>query len=266
MNTAAAATDGEARPRLQVLSPAAIRRIHTATLDVIERVGVRFPSARAQAIWAANGATVDPVSGIVRVPGHIIEAALKTAPPAYVAGRPGPGLGPAARRPARPPGDRRLRHRGPGPVDAGRPPVDARGRGGHRARRRRPGRDRVPLGRRVRAGPPARDATRSRRSRAVFRNSTKHAQSESVVTAEEAATAIEMAAAIAGGPGRAPRAAGVLDDAVHDQPARPRRRVDRRGAGGRRGRDPGRVHDDGLVRLQRTRPRSRARWWSATPR
>ena len=34
---------------------------------------------------------------------------------------------------------------------------------------------------------------------AVWRNSTKHVQTESIVTAEEAAVAIEMAAAIAGG-------------------------------------------------------------------
>ena len=74
------------RPRLEILSPAAIRRIHEATLEVIETVGVRFPSARAQAIWAAAGASVDAASGVVRVPAHVIEAALKSAPAAYVLG------------------------------------------------------------------------------------------------------------------------------------------------------------------------------------
>ena len=69
MSTTPGSTDGRNRPRFEVLSPAAIGRIHTATLDVIERVGVRFPSERAQAIWAAHGATVDRETGIVKAPG-----------------------------------------------------------------------------------------------------------------------------------------------------------------------------------------------------
>jgi trimethylamine--corrinoid protein Co-methyltransferase len=74
--------------RLEVLDPAALDRIHEATLELIETVGVRFPSARAQAIWAAHGAQVDPATGIVRVPGHVIDAALRSAPAAFtLAGR-----------------------------------------------------------------------------------------------------------------------------------------------------------------------------------
>ncbi len=74
--------------RLEVLDAAAIERIHAATLELIETVGVRFPSARAQAIWADHGAHVDPGTGIVRVPAHVIESALQTAPAAFtLAGR-----------------------------------------------------------------------------------------------------------------------------------------------------------------------------------
>ena len=81
---------------------------------------------------------------------------------------------------------------------------------------------------------------------AVWRNSTKHVQTESIVTAAEAAAAIEMAAAIAGGRD-ALRARPVLsmmqcttsplghDGGSHRR--RPRRR---------RGRHPGRLHDDGV--------------------
>ena len=198
MNTTVAATDGEARPKLQVLSPAAIRRIHTATLDVIERVGVRFPSARAQAIWAAHGATVDPVSGIVRVPGHVIEAALRTAPPSYVLG---------ARDPARDlPLDGRHVHLAtdgcgievldPWTLDVRRSTLadvadiarvadalDAIGFHWVAVSAQ----DRPPATR------PLEELA------AVWRNSTKHVQSESVVTGEDAATVIEMASAIAGG-------------------------------------------------------------------
>ncbi len=74
--------------RLEVLDAAALDRIHAATLELIETVGVRFPSTRAQAIWADHGAQVDPATGIVRVPGHVIDAALRSAPAAFtLAGR-----------------------------------------------------------------------------------------------------------------------------------------------------------------------------------
>ncbi len=65
---------GAARPALEILSAADIRRIHEATLDVIERVGVRFPSARAQAIWAEHGATVDRATGVVAGPRRGVSA------------------------------------------------------------------------------------------------------------------------------------------------------------------------------------------------
>ena len=71
------------RLSLHILSPEDVQRIHTATLDVIETVGVRFPSTRALDIWEAHGATVDRDTMIVKVPGHVIEDALRQAPPAY---------------------------------------------------------------------------------------------------------------------------------------------------------------------------------------
>ena len=69
---------------LEVLTPAEIQRLHTATLDIIESTGIRFPSKRALDIWEANGAHVDRNTSIVKVPGQIIEDALKLAPPRYV--------------------------------------------------------------------------------------------------------------------------------------------------------------------------------------
>jgi trimethylamine--corrinoid protein Co-methyltransferase len=68
---------------LNILTPQEVQRIHAATLDVIEKVGVRFPSRRALEIWEAHGAAVDHEKKIVRVKPHIIEDALKTCPPAY---------------------------------------------------------------------------------------------------------------------------------------------------------------------------------------
>lgn len=69
--------------KLEILTPAEIKKIHDATLWIIEKVGVKFPSERALNIWAENGAEVDRGRKIVKVRGEIIESALKKCPPIY---------------------------------------------------------------------------------------------------------------------------------------------------------------------------------------
>lgn len=69
--------------KLEILTPEEVKKIHEATLWIIEKVGVRFPSQRALEIWEANGATVDREKKIVKVKGDVIEEAVKKAPPAY---------------------------------------------------------------------------------------------------------------------------------------------------------------------------------------
>ena len=198
MITTEIAAPVDARPRLQVLSPDAVRRIHAATLEIIERVGVRFPSEIAQDIWAAHGASVDRETGIVRVPGHVIEAALRLAPAAYTL---------AGRDPAR-----------DLPLDGNHVHVATDGCGIEVLDpwtlevRRSTLADVADIARVADALPQvgfhwvavsAQDrpvATRCLEElAAVWRNSTKHVQTESVVTAAEARTAIAMAAAIVGG-------------------------------------------------------------------
>jgi trimethylamine---corrinoid protein Co-methyltransferase len=197
MSTEPAITTGRDRPRLEVLAPDAISRIHTATLDVIERVGVRFPSTRAQAIWAEHGATVDPATGIVKVPGSLIETAMRTAPAAYTLG---------ARDP----------HRDL-PLDGEHVHLATDGCGIEMLDpftlevRRSALSDVGDIARVADALPDiafhwvavsAQDVEPGTRSleeiAAVWRNSTKHVQTESIVTPEEAATAIEMATVLNG--------------------------------------------------------------------
>ncbi len=71
---------------LSILTPAEIQRIHEATLQTIEKVGVRFPSKRALEIWAAHGAEVDHEKMIVKAKPALIEKALKSAPAGYQLG------------------------------------------------------------------------------------------------------------------------------------------------------------------------------------
>jgi trimethylamine---corrinoid protein Co-methyltransferase len=69
--------------RLEILTPQEVEKIHAATLWIIEKVGVRFPSRRALDIWSANGAEVDVEKQVIRAKPELIMDALKSCPPAY---------------------------------------------------------------------------------------------------------------------------------------------------------------------------------------
>ncbi len=69
---------------LEILSPLEVKKIHDATLWIIEKVGIRFPSKRALEIWAAHGADIDLGKMVVRAKPELIEKALTTCPPIYL--------------------------------------------------------------------------------------------------------------------------------------------------------------------------------------
>ena len=183
---------------LSILTPEDVQRIHTATLDVIENVGVGFPSQRALDVWEAHGATVDWDTMIVKVPGHIIEDALKQAPPVYTL---------AARDPAQ---DLPLdgNHVFVGTDGCGVQVIDIR----TGERRQSVLQDVADVARVADyteevafhwVAVSAQDCPPETRGlhelRAIWENSTKHAQTESIYSEREARAAVEMAAAIAGG-------------------------------------------------------------------
>jgi trimethylamine--corrinoid protein Co-methyltransferase len=186
------------RLHLSILSPEDVRRIHTATLDVIESVGVRFPAPQALAVWEANGATVDREKMVVKAPGHLIEEALKNAPPTYTL---------AARDPAQ-----------DLPLDGNHVYVGTDGCGVEvidpftGERRRSCLQDVADIARAADCleevafqwvAVSAQDRPPETRGlhelAAIWKNSTKHAQTESIYSAREAQAAIEMASALAGG-------------------------------------------------------------------
>jgi trimethylamine--corrinoid protein Co-methyltransferase len=183
---------------LEILSPQEILRLHTASLDVIENAGIRFPSKRALDIWEAHGAQVDRDTSVVKVPGHIIEDALKLAPPSYKL---------AARDP-----EQDL------PLDGNHVFLGTDGCGVEvldiqtGKRRMSAWQDVADIARIADAleeiafhwvAVSAQDYPAKTRGlhelRAIWENSTKHAQTESIYTEWEACAAVEMASAIAGG-------------------------------------------------------------------
>jgi trimethylamine--corrinoid protein Co-methyltransferase len=186
------------RLSLRILCPEDVQRIHTATLDIIENVGVRFPSKWALDIWEAHGATVDRDTMIIKAPGYVIEDALKQAPPVYTL---------AARDPAQ---DLPLdgNHVYVGTDGCGVQMIDI-----HTGERRRSVLQDVIDITRVAdfmeeiafhwVAVSAQDCPVETRGlhelRAIWENTTKHVQTESIYSKHEARAAVEMAAAIAGG-------------------------------------------------------------------
>jgi trimethylamine--corrinoid protein Co-methyltransferase len=184
--------------RLEILTPQEVQKIHDATLWIIEKVGVRFPSERALEIWEAHGASVDRQRMIVRARPELIESALKTCPPAYTL---------CARDPSQ-----------DLPLDGNHVFVGTDGCGVEvldletGVRRTSTLRDVADIARLADAVPEvafhwvpvsAQDMPPETRGlheiKVIWENSTKHVQTESIYNEREARAAIEMAGLIAGG-------------------------------------------------------------------
>jgi trimethylamine--corrinoid protein Co-methyltransferase len=186
------------RLSLNILSAEEVQKIHEASLRVIETVGVKFPSARALDIWESHGAGVDTGSMVVKAPGRLIEEALRMAPPVYTL---------AARNPAL---DLPLdgNHVYVGTDGCGIEVVDIR----TGERRRSVLQDVADIARVADfleevafhwVPVSAQDCPPETRGLhellAIWRNSTKHVQTESIYSGSEARGAAEMASLLAGG-------------------------------------------------------------------
>jgi trimethylamine--corrinoid protein Co-methyltransferase len=186
------------RLSLNILGPDDVRKIHDSSLRVIETVGVKFPSARALDIWKSHGARVDAGSRIVKAPGRLIEEALGKAPPVYTL---------AARNPVL---DLPLdgNHVYVGTDGCGVEVIDIRSG----QRRRSVLQDVADIARvadcleevafhwvpvSAQDSPP--ETRGLHELLAIWKNSTKHIQTESVYSGREARGAAEMAALLAGG-------------------------------------------------------------------
>ncbi len=66
-----------------VLTSGQVKEIRSATLTILEDVGVHFPSERALRVFSEHGAEVDPDTQIVRFPADLILEAMSHAPRVY---------------------------------------------------------------------------------------------------------------------------------------------------------------------------------------
>ncbi len=183
---------------LNILTDAEVRQIHTATLEVIESVGIKFPSSRALDILEAHGAQVDRNTSIAKIPGTIVEEYLAKAPSTYTLAALDPAL------------DLPLdgNHSFLGTDGCGVEIIDA-----FTGELRRSNKQDVSDVARIAdyldaiafhwVALSAQDCPPESRSlhelEAVWRVSQKHLQTESIVTEREMRAAVEMAAALVGG-------------------------------------------------------------------
>jgi trimethylamine--corrinoid protein Co-methyltransferase len=71
---------------LRILDDTQLLQIQSATLQVLEQVGVHCPSEQALRIYEAHGANVDPASRIVKLPRRLVLEAMSHAPRFYTMG------------------------------------------------------------------------------------------------------------------------------------------------------------------------------------
>ena len=71
--------------KLEVLNEQELAEVHLATIEVLERTGVFVEDEEALEILHGAGASIDAARRIARIPGHIVEAAVASAPPYFVA-------------------------------------------------------------------------------------------------------------------------------------------------------------------------------------
>ncbi|HEY45517.1 MAG TPA: hypothetical protein G4O14_01895 [Anaerolineae bacterium] len=77
---------------LNLLTKGEIRQLHSATLEVIESVGVRFPLPEALNLLEDHGARVNRDTMVAQIPGDIIETYIAKAPPNYTLAAVNPDL------------------------------------------------------------------------------------------------------------------------------------------------------------------------------
>jgi trimethylamine--corrinoid protein Co-methyltransferase len=72
--------------RLRILSDQQLADLKSATLELLEEVGVHSPSQKALTIYAEHGARVDFETQIVRLPAEVVVEAMSHAPRYYTMG------------------------------------------------------------------------------------------------------------------------------------------------------------------------------------
>ena len=66
--------------RIQYLTEQQLDTLQEATLDILENVGIKFPSERALNVFIEHGADVDKNTQVVKIKRDMVFKAMKTVP------------------------------------------------------------------------------------------------------------------------------------------------------------------------------------------
>src|SRR4030065_762666 len=66
--------------RMQCMTETQLEQMQAATLEILEKTGVKFPSEKCLKIFAEHGAQVDWQTQVVRLPGDLVRRALASVP------------------------------------------------------------------------------------------------------------------------------------------------------------------------------------------
>jgi len=72
--------------RLSFLDETQLKNLQEATLRILEKTGVKFPSGKALDIFAEHGADVDRESQIVKIPRDLVLKSMATVPRYFTLG------------------------------------------------------------------------------------------------------------------------------------------------------------------------------------
>ena len=72
--------------RIQYLSNEQLDKLQNATLEILENIGIKFPSEKALKVFAEHGADVDMKTQIVKIKRDLVFKAMKTVPRYFVMG------------------------------------------------------------------------------------------------------------------------------------------------------------------------------------
>ncbi len=72
--------------RVQYLTDEQLDRLQEATLDILENIGIKFPSEKALKVFAEHGANVDIKTQIVKLNRDLVFKAMKTVPRFFTMG------------------------------------------------------------------------------------------------------------------------------------------------------------------------------------
>lgn len=70
-------------PVLKILTPGELEYIHSSSLEVLEKTGLKFENDRALKLLKENGCTVDFDTKIVKFPGWLVEESARRAPSSF---------------------------------------------------------------------------------------------------------------------------------------------------------------------------------------